>query len=176
MKTLLFIFFFLICFIFVVNVRAANCIQDPNQVECKFGTITPPSPLASFIPSGSTGAWAISSFLSALIALFYSIAAIVLIFMLIWGAFEWLTSGGDKEKIASARMRIISAIVGMILFAITFAVIAILGRFTGFEFFQKQQSLYRVTTDSSGQFTLICKNGTEYHIVSSTANFASLCK
>lgn len=124
-------------FIFVA-ISIAAC--DPNDPVCqKFGQIQAPSPIAGFISKDPSGAFGISQFLSNLIALFYAIAAIVLIFMLIWGAFEWLTSGGDKEKIASARGRIISAIIGMILFAIAFAVIQVLGVFTGFKFFVGQQ-------------------------------------
>lgn len=104
-----------------------------------FGTITPPTPIASFIPAGDTsGTGAISKFLSNLIILIYSLAAVVLLFMLIWGAFQWLTSGGEKEQLASAQKRIMNAIIGIILFAVAFAVIAVLGKFTGFTFFEGQ--------------------------------------
>lgn len=105
-----------------------------------FGTITPPSPLASFIPSSdqTAGAAGISKFLSNAIILIYSLAAVVLIFMILWGAFEWLTSGGDKEKLSSAQKRIINAIIGIILFAVAFAIIKVLGQFTGFTFFAGQ--------------------------------------
>ena len=107
-----------------------------------FGKITPPSPIAGFIGKDETGAVGISKFLSNLILLIYSIAAIVLIFMLIWGAFEWLTSGGDKEKISAAQKRIINAIIGIILFAVAFAIIAVLGQFTGFTFFAGQNATH----------------------------------
>lgn len=104
------------------------------------GKISPPPALKNFLkdPAGKdqTGAGAISQFLSSSIALIYSIAAIALIFMLLWGAFEWLTSGGDKEKLASAQRRILHAIIGIILFAVAFAIIRVLGAFTGFTFFK----------------------------------------
>lgn len=104
-----------------------------------FGTITPPSPIAGFIPAGDTsGSRAISKFLSNLIILIYSVTAVVLIFMLLWGAFQWLTSGGEKEQLASAQKRIMNAIIGIILFAVAFAIITVLGQFTGFKFFEGQ--------------------------------------
>ncbi len=103
-----------------------------------FGSISPPPALQKFIGDDPTGAGAISKFLSNGITLIYSIAAIVLLFMLLWGAFEWMTSGGDKEKLSSAQKRIMSAIIGIILFAVAFAVIAVLGQFTGFTFFAGQ--------------------------------------
>lgn len=104
-----------------------------------FGRIQPPDALKNFLGTDKTGAGAISKFLSNGIILIYSLATIVLIFMLLWGAFQWMTSGGDKEAIAKARGRIISAIIGIILFAVAFAVIQILGRFTGFTFFVGQR-------------------------------------
>lgn len=105
-----------------------------------FGTITPPSPIANFIGSDKTGAGAISQFLSNLVNLIFSVAAIVLIFMILWGAFEWLTSGGDKEKLSSAQKRIINALIGILLFAVAFAIIAVIGQFTGFRFFVGQNT------------------------------------
>ncbi len=109
---------------------------QPNPVGSAFGTITPPLPIAAFIGADPTGVGGISKFLSNLIALIYSIAAIVIIFMLVWGAFDWITSEGDKEKIASARNKIMSALIGFMLFGITFAIISVLGTFTGFTFFK----------------------------------------
>lgn len=103
-----------------------------------FGSITPPSPIAGFVSGDNTGTAGISKFLSNLILLIYSLAAVVLIFMLIWGAFQWLTSGGDKEQLASAQKRILNAIIGIMLFAAAFAIITVLGQFTGFKFFEGQ--------------------------------------
>ncbi len=100
-----------------------------------FGEISAPA----FIQKFGFGAWGISKFLSNLVTLIYSLAAVVFLFMMLWGAFEWLTSGGDKEKIAAARNRIINAIIGIILFAIAFAIIQILGIFTGWSFFGGQK-------------------------------------
>lgn len=102
-----------------------------------FGKIKVPDTLGGLIKNNPTGAGAISQFLTNFIALIYVVAAIVLIFMLVWAAFEWLTSGGDKEKIASAQKRILHAIIGIILLAVAFAIIRILGVFTGFTFFKE---------------------------------------
>jgi len=109
-----------------------------DDIKDIFGTITPPPPIAGFIGNDQTGAEGISNFLSNAVTLIYSIAAVVLVFMLLWGAFDWMTSGGDKEKIAAAQKRILNAVIGIILFAVAFAVIAVLGQFTGFTFFSGQ--------------------------------------
>ncbi len=108
-------------------------LADIGQI---FGNITPPSPIAQFAGGNATGATGISTFLSNLISLIYIFAAIALLFMFLWGAFDWITSEGDKEKVKSAQNKIINAIVGIILFAVVFAFLRVLSAFTGFEFFQ----------------------------------------
>lgn len=121
---------------FDIDLKKHLC--QKSTVVSFFGKIQPPAVLRNLLEKDPTGAGAISVFLSNFITLIYSIAAIVLLFMIIWGAFEWLTSGGDKEKVASAQRRIISAIIGIILFAAAFAIISVLGAFTGFRFFKGQ--------------------------------------
>lgn len=53
------------------------------------------------------------------------IAALVCLAMLIWGAFNYMTSGGNKTKTADARNRIIFAIVGLVLVSLSFAIAVI---------------------------------------------------
>ena len=55
--------------------------------------------------------------------------------MILIGAIQWITSGGNKDSIDAARKRIMHAIIGIILFAIIFAMLQVLGIFTGFTFF-----------------------------------------
>ncbi|KKR16257.1 MAG: hypothetical protein UT54_C0013G0007 [Candidatus Daviesbacteria bacterium GW2011_GWB1_39_5] len=142
-----------------------SCQRVKTQFLCErdiFGTVDPPPVLNPFLKKDSTGSGAISDFLSRLIVLIYSIAGIVLLFMILWGALEWMLSGGDKEKIASARGRIFNAIIGIILFAIAFAIIRVIGQFTGFTFFKGQNDVVIVSTgyDSTSQSSyVLCSNG-----------------
>lgn len=114
--------------------------MDPGRV---FGTIRAPQELIPFITQGGSGAGGISLFLNNLITLIYSIAAVIFLFMFIWGAFEWITSGGEKERVANAQKRITHALIGVVLFAVAFAVISVVGIFTGFEFFAGQDRRVR---------------------------------
>lgn len=50
---------------------------------------------------------------------FFIGALMVLIYML-WGAFNYITSGGDSEKAAMARGKIINAVFGILLLVIVF--------------------------------------------------------
>ncbi|MBI2600523.1 hypothetical protein HYW42_01105 [Candidatus Daviesbacteria bacterium] len=106
-----------------------------QDIQKELGQIKAPAALEPFIQRGGDGAGGISLFLSNLIALIYSVAGVVFIFMLVWGAFEWMVSGGEKEKIASAQKRITFAVIGIILLSVTFAIIAVISAFTGFSFF-----------------------------------------
>ena len=105
------------------------------DVKDVFGTISPPPQLSPFIAKGGQGAGGISLFINNLIILIYVIAAIVFVSMILWGAVEWIMSGGNKENYTNARNRIVHAIIGIIFMAIAFAVIKVIGTFTGFEFF-----------------------------------------
>jgi len=59
---------------------------------------------------GLTGNNAISS----LLTLILIIAVIVALFYLIWGGIKWITSGGDKGNVETARNHIVAAIIGLI--------------------------------------------------------------
>lgn len=60
------------------------------------------------------------------------IAALLVFLYLILGAFEWITSGGDKGKTDKARQKIIAAIIGLIIIASSYAILTLVLRFLGF--------------------------------------------
>lgn len=60
------------------------------------------------------------------------IGAIVLaLFFLVWGGVSWITSEGDKQKLAQARQRIVMAIIGLIIVFLAFLIINTMGNFFG---------------------------------------------
>jgi hypothetical protein len=64
---------------------------------------------------------------------FVMIIAALLVFMyLIWGGIEWITSGGDKGKTESARNKITSAVIGLIVVAASYAILTLALNFLGF--------------------------------------------
>ncbi len=65
--------------------------------------------------------------LSNIIKIIFSVAVLAVLFMLIFGAFQWITSGGDKEGVTKARERITHALVGLAILALSFLIVAILG-------------------------------------------------
>lgn len=70
--------------------------------------------------------------ISKILTVSFIIALVMVLIMLMWGAFEWIASGGDKDNVGKARGRIINALVGLAVLAIAFALFRFAGQFVGF--------------------------------------------
>jgi len=64
-----------------------------------------------------------SDLLTFLVKFFFVIAGLAALFFLLWGALSWVTSGGDKDNVAAARGKIVSALVGVLVIIATLTVI-----------------------------------------------------
>jgi len=62
------------------------------------------------------------------------VAALMTLIYLIWGGFEWISSGGDKAGLEKARSRITNAFIGLVLVILAWAIISLAGKFLGFPF------------------------------------------
>ncbi len=86
------------------------------------------------LPGGEKGATvggAISNLMTALMA----IAVLAVFIYLVTAAFEWITAGGEKGKIESARNKITGAIIGLVILASVFVMIMIIQNFLGIHVF-----------------------------------------
>ena len=90
-----------------------------------FGKITPPESIGIL---GSDPAIALGKLFEVGVRIFIIIAGISLMIYLLWGAYDWINSGGEKEKIAKAQAKITNAVIGMIL---VFIMLSIWGLITG---------------------------------------------
>lgn len=70
-----------------------------------------------------------SSLIPALISLAFVVGTLLFLFSLISGAIDWITSGGDKTKLESARSKITNAIVGFVILLAVFAIVKIIQDF-----------------------------------------------
>lgn len=61
------------------------------------------------------------------------IGTLALLVMLLMGAFNWVTAGGDKGKIESARDRMTQAVIGIVVLASVFAIYSIILNFFGLQ-------------------------------------------
>lgn len=103
----------------------------------------------------------LGSFVSQIVGLALSIAAIVAFVFLVWGGIEWIVAGGDKGKIESARNRITGAIVGLAIVALSWAIYLLLDNFFGIGVAGRQSgsssnnSTNTTITTNSGQGTCL---------------------
>lgn len=67
------------------------------------------------------------------ITLFFAVGGIGVVIYFIWGAVDWIMSGGDKEKIASARKKMTNSLIGLLLLSLSFAIIRVVGAIAGFD-------------------------------------------
>lgn len=105
--------------------------QKSDPASTVFGRVVPPQQILNL----GFGAAGISSVLSNIINLIFTAAAIVTLFMILFSAFQWITSGGEKENVAKARGRLTWAIIGLVLLSLAFLFMRVLGNITGFSFF-----------------------------------------
>ncbi|MDO8498584.1 MAG: hypothetical protein Q7S44_02255 [bacterium] len=83
--------------------------------------ITPPT--QGIAPGTSVG-----TVLSSALTIVFVVAALLVLFMLVIGAFQWITSGGDKEAVGKARGRITSALIGLVILALAFLIVKVVGQ------------------------------------------------
>lgn len=95
--------------------------------------LTPWQVLAQEIRIGEPekGFKSLSNAISSFITIALTVAVILVLVMLIVGAYEWITSGGDKEAVAKARNRILNALIGLVILAVAFALARLGGQITG---------------------------------------------
>lgn len=61
------------------------------------------------------------------------LGGLLLIVYLIWGAFEWITSSSEPEKLKHARYKIVNAVIGLLILTATFAIVTLLKDLVGFD-------------------------------------------
>ena len=74
---------------------------------------------------------AIGDVIGAVVGVILIIAAIAAFLFLLLGGIQWITSGGDKAGLEAARNKITNAIVGLIIVVSAWAIMILVGQFTG---------------------------------------------
>jgi len=81
----------------------------------------------NLVPTGGPGE--LSTIISIALNLAVLIAIIVCLFSLILSGFNWITSEGDKQKVAQARQRLAFSIIGLLVVFLSFAIINVIYSF-----------------------------------------------
>lgn len=73
----------------------------------------------------------IDGFVSTAVSLIIIVASLAFVFMLILGGFSWVTSGGDEKKVAAARSKVTSALIGLVIVFAAWAILALINALFG---------------------------------------------
>lgn len=68
----------------------------------------------------------LSRILTFTLRLFFIIGGLAALVMLLLGAFSWITSGGEKEKVHAAQQKIQAAVLGLIMIVVVLAIVVTL--------------------------------------------------
>jgi len=78
-----------------------------------------------------TGLQYMQKILPNLIGILFVVGSVVFFFMMLLGAIQWISSGGDKVKIEAARGKITAALIGLVIMFSVYALVKILETFFG---------------------------------------------
>ncbi len=92
--------------------------QTPTP-EYQYGRITVDRPAGFQVTD-------VGTIISGAIGAAFILAGLLVFAYMVWGGLQWITAGGDKASLESARGRITNAIIGMVIIAIAFAVVMLL--------------------------------------------------
>lgn len=83
------------------------------------------------IPDGPDSLGNIINFGLAILSL---VGVLLALFFIAWGGVKWSTSQGDKQKVEAARKMITFSIVGIIVIALSFIILNVVGELLGSPF------------------------------------------
>lgn len=78
----------------------------------------------------------LQAFLVSGVNLVFGIGGIITLFILLIGAVEYITSGGDKEAVEKARKKITTALIGLVILFSVYAIVKIVGDLFGINLLQ----------------------------------------
>jgi hypothetical protein len=80
------------------------------------------------------GSSALGAVLGATIGVIMVLSFVVTFIYLLLGGFDWITSGGDKTKLGSARDKITNALIGLVVVGTVWAITTLVSQFIGIDF------------------------------------------
>jgi len=85
------------------------------------------------INSGIIAGTELTTIISNALRIVFVVASLMVLVMLIWGAFQWIVSGGEKEAVGNARNRITNGLIGLAILALAFLIVTIVGQIVGID-------------------------------------------
>ena len=93
------------------------------DIQDAFGTVQPPKGMDFGAADPVAG---FGNLIGFGITIFITVAGLFLLIYLLWGAYDWIVSGGDKEKLTKAQTKITNALIGFLLIFVVIVVFNVL--------------------------------------------------
>jgi len=108
-------------------------LADVNQqVQNIFGTVNKP-PGSEFV--GDNPVQGLGNLIAFFIQIVLFIGGLATLIYLLWGAYDWVTSQGEKEKLLKAQNKMVSAVIGLLLMVTAFTIFSfVMGTVLGGKF------------------------------------------
>ncbi len=113
---------FIYCLMLVVGLLYVTTLSASSSVSANTIPIAISTPAAGINPNADIG-----HVLGNVITIIFVLATLAVLFMLIIGAFQYITSGGEKDGASKARSRITNALIGLVILAVAFLLVKLLG-------------------------------------------------
>jgi hypothetical protein len=128
----------IIIFLFTINTLAQPIFAaDPNADPKIPGGVNAIN-IGQNLPKTNMGVPAdpgigiIGTVLKNTISLFFIIGGLATLIYFVWGAVDWIMSGGDKEKVSGARKKMTNAVIGLVLLSLSYFLVGLVGEIVGF--------------------------------------------
>lgn len=115
------------------------------QKTINIGGFQPPSDAYSKGSNTASGALSnLELFISNIIGFMTAIGSVFFVIYFILGAFEWITSGGDKGKAEKARNRMLNGAIGLVIIVASYAILGLLGSFIGLDLLNPAEQINNI--------------------------------
>lgn len=108
------------CSVNAIDVGTVKVDETSTSSLLKF---KPEVGIPGFLEEQEVGEFLLGNFLAELYKYLIGLSGIVVVIILILGAFEWVLAGGDRNKIGKAKERIKNAFIGMILISCSYLIL-----------------------------------------------------
>ena len=123
----------LVASLFVVrpfSALAANTIDFDITQEARDQDL-PTADIPGASASSNVFKQAFADLIGSILGIVIAIGTLMLLIYLIWGAFSWVTSSGDKGKLEEARNRMSTAVIGIIVLSSVVALFMLIQQILG---------------------------------------------
>lgn len=130
-RTLKFLIIIWLFFCFVSTVIAADTGKDDTgQILINLGNKQKAGAIPG-IPAVDNPNASPGNLIGNALKILYIFGGLAVLFFMVWGAFDWITSGGEKEKVAAAQKKITNSLIGLALLALSAFIVALFGDIVG---------------------------------------------